>query len=132
MAKLSIEELINKREECLNRLKEKECLIHCDFLGGEIEFHSLSKGDLADVRDKLKKDMQKGVLYFIYLSANDLREPKLLKAFDCDKRDQHKIVERLFTEAERSAIIDILSELNGLNGVNPDEIYQVQLEEIKN
>jgi hypothetical protein len=132
MAKLTIEEIIAKREECVERLKTKTCLIHSKFLDGDIEFHSLTREDLADTRDILKSDAKKGVSYFIYMSADDLRDPKLLKAFNCDKKENYKIVDRLFTEPERARIITILEELNGLNSVNPDEIYRVEVEEIKN
>jgi len=132
MAKLSIEEIIAKKEECIERVQIKTCLIHSKFLGGDLEFHSLSSGDLSDMRDRLKKDTKKGMLYFIFMSADDLRNEKLLKAYNCDKKENFRIIERIFTEAERSKIIEILQELNGLNDVNPDEIYRVQLEEIKN
>lgn len=132
MSKLTINELISKREACIERLKTKTCLIHSEFLGGDIEFHSLSKGEMSDVREQLKTDTIKGLLYFIYLSADDLREKELLKSYNCDKKDNHMIIERLFTDAERSKIIDILEELNGLNNLNPDEIYKVQIDELKN
>lgn len=132
MAELSIEQIIAKKEECFERFKIKEADIHSKFLDGEIKFHSLSKGDLADVRDMLKSNTEKGLLYFIYLSSEKLRDKTLLKAYGCDKTDQHKIVERLFTEIERSKIISILEELNGLASTDPDEIYKVELEEIKN
>lgn len=132
MGRLTISEIIAKREECLERLKPKQCEIHSEFLGGDIEFHSLSKAEMSDIREKLREDSEKGLLYFIYMSADDLRDKNLLKAYDCDKKDNHKIAERLFTDAERSAIIEILEELNGLNSVNPDEIYKVQIDELKN
>lgn len=132
MSELTIKDIINKREECVERLKIKTCLIHSKFLGGEIKFHSLDKGDLADARERLKMEQDKGLLYFIYLSADDLRNKELLKAYDCDKKENYRIVERLFSEAERGRIIDILQELNGLNSVNPDEIFQIMIDDIKN
>lgn len=132
MAKLSIEDIISKKEQCIERLQPKTTLIHSEFLGGEIEFHSLSEGDLSDIRDKIKIDSEKGLLYFIYISGEELNNKKLLQSYSCDKKDNYRIVERLFTKAERSKIIEILQDLNGLNEVSPNEIYSVQLEEIKN
>ena len=132
MLELSIKDLIEKREECIERAKPKYIGIGSKFLGGSLKFHSLTKGDLADARERLKMDQEKGLLYFIYLSADDLRDKELLKAYNCDKKESFRIVERLFNEAERARIIGILEEINGLNSINSDEIYKVELDDLKN
>ncbi|CAI3535880.1 hypothetical protein CNEO3_1290001 [Clostridium neonatale] len=68
----------------------------------------------------------------IYLSIDDLRNPKLLEAYGC-KTDSVRIVERLFPhENEVIAITKILEELNGLNSLSPGEIFKKQIEELKN
>lgn len=132
MAKLTIEDLINKKEMLKEECKVKTCLIHCKKLGGELEAHSLSKGDLSDVREKMKQDYKQGTYYMIYLSIDDLRNPKLLEAYEC-KTDSVRIVERLFPhENEVIAITKILEELNGLNYLSPDEIFKKQVEDLKN
>ena len=132
MAKLTIENLINKKELVKAQGQAKSCLIHCKKLGGELEAHSLSKGDLSDVREKMKQDYKQGTYYMIYLSIDDLRNPKLLEAYGC-KTDSVKIVERLFPhENEIIAITKILEELNGLNYLSPDEIFKKQIENLKN
>lgn len=132
MAKLTIEDLINKKELVKAQGQAKSCLIHCKKLGGELEAHSLSKGDLSDVREKMKQDYKQGTYYMIYLSLDDLRNPKLLEAYGC-KTDSVKIVERLFPhENEIIAITKILEELNGLNYLSPDEIFKKQIENLKN
>lgn len=132
MAKLTIEDLINKKEMLKEECKVKTCLIHCKKLGGEFEVHSLSKGDLADVRQKMSKDYKQGTYYMIYMSIDDLRNPQLLEAYGC-KTDSIRIVERLFShENEVIAITKILEELNGLNYLSPDEIFKKEIEELKN
>lgn len=132
MAKLTIEDLINKKELVKAQGQAKSCLIHCKKLGGELEAHSLSTGDLSDVREKMKQDYKQGTYYMIYLSIDDLRNPKLLEAYGC-KTDSVKIVERLFPhENEIIAITKILEELNGLNYLSPDEIFKKQIENLKN
>lgn len=132
MAKLTIEDLINKKELVKEQGKEKKCLIHSKKLGGELEAHSLSKGDLADVREKMVTDYKQGTYYMIYLSIDDLRNPQLLEAYGC-KTDSVRIVERLFPhENEVIAITKIIEELNGLNHLSPNEIFKKQIEELKN
>jgi len=132
MAKLTIEDLINKKELVKAQGKAQSCLIHCKKLGGELEAHSLSKGDLADVREKMKEDYKQGTYYMIYLSIDDLRNLQLLEAYGC-KTDSIKIVERLFPhENEIIAITKILEELNGLDYLSPDEIFKKQVEDLKN
>lgn len=133
MARLSIEDLINKKEVCEKRKEKKYIDIHSKFLGGEIQFHSVDKGEILDFRDRVKSDETKAILYFIYRSSDDLQNKELLKAYGRDKRDQYKIVEDLFgTDVEQAKILEILSELNGLTGTNPEEIYVKEVEEIKN
>ena len=133
MARLTIEDLINKREACEKRKETKYINVHSEFLGGEIQFHSVDKGEILDFRDRVKSDEHKAILYFIYRSSDDLQNKDLLKAFKRDKRDQYLIAEDLFsTDTEQAKILDILSELNGLSGTNPEEIYKVEVEEIKN
>ena len=61
MALLTIEEIIAKKELVTEQAGERKCLIHCEKLGGEFEAHSLSKGDLADTRAKMKDDYTKGI-----------------------------------------------------------------------
>ena len=62
-------------------------------------------------------DYKQGTYYMIYLSIDDLRNPKLLEAYCC-KTDSVRIVERLFPhENEVIAITKILEELNGLNSL---------------
>jgi hypothetical protein len=133
MAKLSIEDLINKREDWEKRKEKKYIDIHSEFLGGEIEFHSVEKDDILDFRDRAKSDPRKAVLHFIYISSDDLRNKELLKAYGRDKREQYKIVEDLFgTEAEQEKVLEILLKLNGLDGISPEQIYIKEVEEIKN
>ncbi len=133
MAELSIEQIIAKKEECFKRSQMKYVDIHSKYLDGEIKFHSLATGDLADARDQMKSDSEKGYLYFIYLSSDTLRDKDILKAYGCDKKDQHLIVKRLFPkESERAGIMKIVLELNGLTSTDPDEIYAVEVEELKN
>ena len=91
MAKLTIEDLINKKELVKAQAKAQSCLIHCKKLGGELEAHSLSKGDLSDVRQKMVTDYKQGTYYMIYLSIDDLRNPKLLEAYGW-KTDSVRIV----------------------------------------
>ncbi len=132
MAKLTIEDLISKKEELKARTKEERCLIHCKKLGGELEVHSLSKGDLADVRKKMLEDYKKGTYYMIYMSIDDLRNPQLLEAYNC-KTDSIKIVERLFPkENEILAVTNILEDINGLSALEPGAIYRKAVEDLKN
>lgn len=133
MARLTIEDLISKKEACEKRKETKYIDIHSQFLDGEIQFHSVDKGELLDFRDRVRTDEKKAILYFIYRSSDDLQNKELLKAFGRDKRDQYKIVEDLFgTDVEQAKILEILSELNGITGTNPEEIYRMEVEEIKN
>lgn len=132
MAKLTIEDLINKKEMLKEECKVKTCLIHCKKLGGELEAHSLSKGDLADVREKMNKDYKQGTYYMIYMSIDDLRNPQLLEAYGC-KTDSVRIVERLFPkDNEIIAITNILEKINGLSRLRADEIYKKEVEALKN
>lgn len=133
MAKLTIENIINKKVECDKEKEIKYIDIHSKLLEGEIEFHSLSKGDIRDFRDRAKTDPTKAGLYFIYISSEVLRDKTLLKAFECDKKEQYTIVEKLFPrEVEREKVLEILFKLNGLDGLNPEDIYVKDVEEIKN
>lgn len=132
MALLTIEELIAKKELVTEQAGEQKCLIHCEKLGGEFEAHSLSKGDLADTRAKMKDDYTKGIQNLIYMSIDDLRTPQLLEAYEC-KTDSTRIVEKLFPhENEVAAIGEILMELNGLGELKPGEIVRKEIEELKN
>ena len=132
MAKLTIEDLINKKEMLKEQSKVKTCLIHCKKLGGELEAHSLSKGDLADVRAKMDKDAIAGTYKLIYMSIDDLRNSQLLEAFGC-KTESEKIVGRLFPhENELVAVGNIIKNLNGLGYLKADEIYVKELEDLKN
>ncbi|CAI3535237.1 conserved hypothetical protein [Clostridium neonatale] len=132
MAKLTIEDLISKKELVKAQGKEQTCSIFIKKLGGELEAHSLSKGDLSDVRQKMVTDYKQGTYYMIYLSIDDLRNPQLLEAYGC-KTDSVRIVERLFPhENEIIAMTKILEELNGLNHLSPDEIFKKQIEALKN
>ena len=133
MGRLSVEDLIKKREACEKRKETKYIEIHSEFLGGEIEFHSVEKGDILDFRDRARSDVRKAALYFIYMSSEDLKNKELLKAYGRDKREQYRIVEDLFgTEAEQERVLEILLKLNGLDGVNPEQIYVKEVEELKN
>lgn len=129
---LTIEQIIAKKDECVERFKTKYVKIGSQFLGGSIKFQSLSRGDLADIREMLKNDTEKGLLYFIYLSSETLREKALLKAYGCDKGDTWRIVERLFNDSERAKVISMLEELNGLTSTNPDAIFKDEVEDLKN
>ena len=133
MAELSIQDIINKKKECEKRLETKYTKIGSKFLGGEIKFHSVTKGDILDFRERAKSDVRKASLYFIYISSETLRNKELLKAYGYDKRDQYKIVETLFpTDAEQERVLEILLKLNGLDGISPEDIYEEELEEQKN
>nr|DAH85459.1 MAG TPA: tail assembly chaperone protein [Caudoviricetes sp.] len=132
MAKLTIEDLINKKELVKAQGQIQKAEIFCKKLGGEIEVHGLSKNDLADVREKMKKDYKQGTYYMIYLSADILREEQLLEAYGC-KTDSIRIVERLFPhENEIIAITKVIEDLNGLGYLSPDEIYRKEIEDLKN
>ena len=130
MAKLTIEEIIGKKNECKERKKIKKCLIHSEFLGGELEAHSLSKGDLSDVRERMSENAEEGSHHFIFLSIDDLRNSDLIKAYGCKRSID--IVDRLFNDAEKAQIIEILTELNGLTSLDPKAIYKMEIESIKN
>jgi hypothetical protein len=133
MARLSIEELISKREACEKRKETKYIDVHSEFLGGEIRFHSVDKLEIADFRDRLKSDSEKALLYFAYRSSKDLQDKKLLKAFGRDKTEEYKIVEDLFgTESERQRLLEILLKINGLGEVNPEEFYEKEVTDLKN
>lgn len=133
MARLTVEDLINKKTECEKRKEIKYINIHSEYLGGEIEFHSLDKKDILDFRERIKSDMHRAVLTFIYISSDDLRNKELLKAYGRDKKEQYKIVEDLFiTEAEQEKVLEILLKLNGLDGASSESIYEKELEEQKN
>jgi hypothetical protein len=132
MGLLKIEDIIAKKELVKERAKEQKCLIHCEKLGGELEAHSLSKGDLSDIRSKMKDDYMNGTQYLIYMSIDNLRDPKLLEAYDC-KTNSVKIVERLFPkENEVGAIGEILMDINGLGQLKPGEIFRKEIEDLKN
>ncbi|WP_315074070.1 hypothetical protein [uncultured Clostridium sp.] len=132
MALLKIEDIIAKKEELKDQAKEQKCLIHCRKLGGEFEAHSLNKGDLADVRSKMKEDYLQGIQYLIYMSIDYLRDPKLLESYGC-KTNSARIVERLFPkENEIVAIGEILMELNGISEIRPGEIFKKEIEDLKN
>ena len=130
MSKLSIKDIIAKKEQCKDRKRTKKCLIHSEFLGGELEAHSLSKGDLSDVRERMEGDILEGILHFVFLSIDDLRDTNLLKAYGCKRGID--IVDRLFSEAERNLIAEILMELNGLDTLDPNAIYKMEIDETKN
>ncbi|WP_455804929.1 hypothetical protein [Clostridium butyricum] len=132
MAKLTIEEIIEQKEKVRAKSGEQRCLIHIKTLGGELEAHSLSKGDLADVREKMNENAKDGTYKLIYISIDDLRDSKLLNAYGCSKQNL-KIVERLFPkENELFAVADIIKGLNGLNILEPGEIYRKEIEDLKN
>jgi hypothetical protein len=132
MAKLTIENIIAKKEELKTRAGEQTCLITCAKLGGELEAHSLSKGDLADVRSKMKDNYLEGTKYLIYMSIDDLRNSQLLEAYEC-KTNSVKIVERLFPyENEVAAVAEILMDLNGISALKPGEIFRKEIEDLKN
>lgn len=130
MAKLTIEEIIGKKSECKERKKIKKCLIHSEFLGGELEAHSLSKIDMTDVRERMADDPEEGTYHFIFLSIDDLRNPDLLKAYGCKRGIE--IIDRLFNEAEKAQIVEILTELNGLSNLDPNAIYKMEIDDLKN
>ncbi|MDU5104804.1 hypothetical protein [Clostridium butyricum] len=132
MAKLTIEEIIAQKEKVREESGEQRCLIHIKKLGGELEAHSLSKGDLADVREKMHENAKEGTYKLIYMSIDYLRDSKLLNAYGCSKKNL-KIVERLFPkENELFAVADIIKGLNGLNTLEPGEIYRKEIEDLKN
>jgi hypothetical protein len=132
MALLKIEDIIAKKEELRAQAQVQKCLIHCEKLGGELEAHSLSKGDMADVRSKMKDDYMEGTQYLIYLSIDYLRDSQLLEAYECTTNSS-RIVERLFPhENETAAIGEILMDLNGLGQLKPNEIFKKEVEDIKN
>jgi len=132
MKLLTIEDIIAKKELVREQAKEQKCLITCTKLGGDFEAHSLSKGDLADVRSKMKDDYLVGIQYLIYMSIDDLRDLKLLEAYECQTRSE-RIVERLFPqENEVSTIGEILMDLNGLGQLKPGQIFRKEIEDLKN
>lgn len=132
MAKLTIEQIIAQKEKLKAKAGEERCFIYSKTLGGELEVHSLSKGDLSDIRVKMKEDAKKGTCQMIYMSIDDLRDSKLLEAYGC-KFNNLNIVERLFPkENELFAVAEIIQGLNGLGTLNPDEIYRKEIEDLKN
>lgn len=132
MALLKIEDIIAKKELVKEQAKEQKCLITCTKLGGDFEAHSLSKGDLTDVRKKMQENYLEGTQYLIYMSIDDLRDPKLLEAYGC-KTKSNRIVERLFPqENEVAAIGEILMDLNGIGQLKPGQIFRKEIEDLKN
>jgi hypothetical protein len=133
MAILTVQDIINRKSELDKEKQIKHINVHSKILDGEIEFHSLSKHDIKDFRDMAKGDPIKASLYFIYMSSDTLRDKALLKAFGYEKKEQYKIVENLFPkEIERDKVLEILFKLNGLDGLNPEDIYAIEVEETKN
>jgi hypothetical protein len=133
MAILTAQDIINKKTELDKEQEVKHVNIHSKILDGEIEFHSLGKGDIRDFRDRLKDNPTKASLYFTYISSDVLRDKGLLKAFGCDKHDEYLIVEKVFPrEVERDKVLEILFKLNGLDGLNPEDIYVKEVEDLKN
>lgn len=132
MKKLTVDDIIAKKEELKAQAGEQKCSIICTKLEGELEAHSLSKGDLADVRSKMKDSYIEGIKYLIYLSIDYLRDPKILEEFEC-KTNSVRIVERIFPkENEVGAIGEILMDLNGLGQLKPGEIFRKEIEDLKN
>jgi len=132
MALLKIEDIIAKKELVKEQAQEQTCLIHCEKLGGELEAHSLSKGDITDIRSKMDKDYMLGTQYFIFMSIEYLRNPNLLEAYECTTNSQ-RIVERLFPkENELIAIGEILLDMNGMSKLKPGEIFRKEIEDLKN
>ncbi|NFI05976.1 hypothetical protein FC959_16715 [Clostridium botulinum] len=132
MALLTKKDIITLQPELKKQVKERKCLICCKKLRGELEAHSLEKGDLADVRAELKEDAQRGIYKMIYMSIDLLRDPDILKKYNCET-NSFNIVERLFPkENEVFAVADIIRELNGLNVLKPDEIFRKEIEDTKN
>lgn len=80
MAKLTIEDLINKKELVKAQAKAQSCLIHCKKLGGELEAHSLSKRDLSDVRQKMVTDYKQGTYYMIYFKYRRFKKSKVIRS----------------------------------------------------
>lgn len=132
MAKLTIDQIIAQKEKLKAQAGEQKCLIYCKKFGGELEAHTLSKGDLADVMAKMKENPKEGTYKLIYMSIDDLRNNKLLEAFGCKSKNL-KIVERLFPKRnELLAVAEIIKNLNGLGYLSPGEIYRKEIEDIKN
>ncbi len=132
MALLTIEDIISKKENVKEEGKEQRGLIYCEKFGGEFEAHSLSKGDLADVRAEMKKDPKRGTYKMIYMSIDMLRKKELLESYGCGTNSLN-IVERLFPrENQILAITELLNKLNGLSRLDPKEIYLKVSEETKN
>ena len=132
MKLLTIEDIIAKKELVKEQAKEQKCLITCTKLGGDFEAHSLNKGDLGDVRAKMQDNYLEGTQYLIYMSIDDLRDPKLLEAYEC-KTKSTRIVERLFPyENEVAAVAEILMDLNGIGQLKPGQIFRKEIEDLKN
>jgi hypothetical protein len=133
MAILSVQDIINRKSELDKELEIKKIDVHSKKLGGEIEFHSVSEGDIKDFRDRVKSNPDKASLYFIYMSSDILRNKELLKQFGCDKHDEYLIVKKVFPrEVEREKVLEILFDLNGITGLNPEDIYVKEVEKLKN
>jgi hypothetical protein len=132
MAILKVEDIINKKEELKRESVEevKTTNIHSQILDGELEFHSVKKGDIKDFRERAKTDPDKAKSYFIYISSDILRDKTLLKAFGCEK-NQYLIVDKVFPrEAETEKVLEILLKLNGI--IDPEGLYIKEVEETKN
>lgn len=128
---LTIEDIIEKKEKLKAKKETKTCYIESSFLGGNLTAHKLSTIDMAQVRDAYRENAEKGVRKYIRLSIDQLQDIELLKAFGRNRGDSSLIVDDIFNDGEKTVVVEILDELNGLVMTDETAIFKHTVEELK-
>ena len=125
----TIDKLIKLHDTVIERKQLKECLIYSQELDVEFTAKQLERQDLLDIADEMTKDNTVGTNKFIYLSLAELQDSNLLKAYNVSKKDCSKIVDILFTQAEKVQVLSILEDLNDMIA-NPLAIQRKDIEDL--
>lgn len=115
MAIITIEEILNKSKE-LEKNQEKELVVEVKRLGGSIRLKKISRMGYLDTLGSTSEDKDSEILYSACIEPK-LSSDGVVNRMDC-KENPELVVNKIFTHAEKVAIVQLLLEESGIAGNN--------------
>ena len=112
---ISIDEILNKSKE-LEKEQEKELVVEVKRLGGNIRLKKISRMEYLDILGSSSEDKDSELLYGACIEPK-LSSDGVINKLEC-KENPELVVNKIFTHAEKVAIVQLLLEESGITGNN--------------
>lgn len=115
MSVISIEKILNRARE-LEKGKEEVLEINIKSLGGSIKVKKISRMEYFDILNSESEDKDAETIYNACIDPK-LSSDEILATLSCTENPE-SVVNKIFTHAEKTSIVELILEESGILGKN--------------